>query len=264
MERPGHLYDISERRALGIQVEDEPVRPVEGAEARAPEMERNGPQVNDVAERVDVVHDEVVDLALGVLGVDPFRADPRRNEIRRVLLEERLPRDPVGVTGQDQRAILEVREEERRHRLVVCDQVAFCVPLGWPEDFSQVRESHPPFEPRRLGRDSLIVSKGQVLLLSPALLGELTADSEKCRMAKSAVFCPLGEAHLADELRLDPVMAAAGRTSHLKGGRLAAEGKKRLPNPLEPRLIKSGPDLGEVDEARPLEESHVERPEVAA
>ena len=41
MESMRNLDDVGERRALGIQVEHEPVGPIERGQVRAPEMERD-------------------------------------------------------------------------------------------------------------------------------------------------------------------------------------------------------------------------------
>ena len=62
-------------------------------------------EVRDVEEGLEVVADEVVDLALGVLAPDALEADPVGREVGRVLLEEGLALDPVGVAGHDERPV---------------------------------------------------------------------------------------------------------------------------------------------------------------
>ena len=83
-------------------------------------------------------------------------------------------------------------------------------------------------------------------------------------MANAPFVRPFGEAHLADESRLDPVMAAPGRAAHLEGRRLAAEGLELLQRRRERLLVEAGADLGHVDEAPALVEADVERAEVRA
>ena len=113
MERLRDPHDVRERRALRVQVEDQPVRALERGDARAPDVDRDRAHVRHVAEGLGVVDDEVVDVALGVLRVDALRADPVGRELRRVLLEERLARDPVGIAGEDDRPVAEVGERAR-------------------------------------------------------------------------------------------------------------------------------------------------------
>ena len=101
-------------------------------------MQGDRPRVGHVAQRLHVVHDEVVDLALGVLRVDALRANPGGGELRGVFLEEGLAGDPVGIAREHERAIPEIGEEQRGDALVVRHQVAFGVAVGGPEHLLEI------------------------------------------------------------------------------------------------------------------------------
>ncbi len=211
----------SSRGALRVEVEDEPVRPVQVRDSRPPEMQRDRAEVCHVAERLDVVHDEVVDVPLRVVRVNALGADPRGGELGGVLLEEGLPRDPVGVAREDQGAVAEVGQEIRRHRLVVGDEVGLGIAFRRPENLFRVGDLHHLAlhrGPRR--RFSFLAARphrglgGRKLdwLLPPAFLGPpVIPEPLEGGMADAAVGRPVGEAHLADEPRLHPVVPAARR-----------------------------------------------------
>jgi len=101
--------------------------------------------------------------------------------------------------------------------------------------------------------------------LAHAVLGAfVVAQSQKGRVADPAVLGPLGESDLADELRLDPVVAAArGRAGVERGGR-ARERREPLGDERERRLVEPRADLRDVDEAAVRVEPEVERAEVCA
>src|SRR5207249_11779572 len=89
-----------------------PVGALERAEVRAPHVERDRPEVDDVPEARAVVDNEVIDVAPGGGRVDALGPDPRRDPLGGVLLEERFPGDPVRVAGEHERPVLEVWEQE--------------------------------------------------------------------------------------------------------------------------------------------------------
>ena len=107
--RPRDGDHIEEGRILGVEIQNAPVRPLERSHPARPHMERNSPQVDDVEQRFLRIANEVVELPLGVLAPDGFRADPIRRESGCVLLEERLPVDAVRKPGHHHRTILEIR-----------------------------------------------------------------------------------------------------------------------------------------------------------
>src|SRR5262249_25664284 len=92
----------------------------------------------------------------------------------------------------------------------------------------------------------------------------VVSQPEERGMANAAVLRPLGEAHLADEARLDPVMAAPARRA---GGERRGRTRQRLePRPHERQRLprEPGADLRALREAVALVEPEVERAEVRA
>src|SRR3990172_6760289 len=69
-------------------------------------------------------------------------APPRRSPPGRVLLEEELAGDPGGVGGQQERAPGQVRQEPRRHAVVVLDEVGLRQALLGPEHLRRVGDGH--------------------------------------------------------------------------------------------------------------------------
>src|SRR5262250_3877749 len=95
------------------------------------------------------------------------------------------------------------------------------------------------------------------------------SQPQERRVADSAVVGPVGEAYLADQKGLGPVMAAAGRDrAGLEWRRGAHERLESLPDRLERGLVETGSDLRHVDETghgfRAVVEPQVQRAEVAA
>ena len=96
VDRLRDLDDVRKGRALGVEVEDAPVRPFGRGDAARPDVERDRAEVGDVEERLEVVADEVVDLALGVLAPDALEADPVRREVGASFWKNDLPAMPSG------------------------------------------------------------------------------------------------------------------------------------------------------------------------
>ena len=84
-------------------------------------MKRDGAHVDHVEQGFEVVDYDVADVALGIFGIDLLPAHPARNKFRGILLKERFACYTVGVPGQHQRAIFQVRKEERSDGAVVFD-----------------------------------------------------------------------------------------------------------------------------------------------
>src|SRR5206468_3128380 len=81
-------------------------------------------------------------------------------------------------------------------------------------------------------------------------------------MSDAAVACPLGEANLAHDSRLDPVVAApAGRAARERRGR-PLERTKLLADRLECPLVEPRADLGDVDQLALVVETQVQRAEM--
>jgi len=58
--------------------------------------DRNGGEVGEICERIFVLNDEIIDVALTVVRVDRHRTNPFGCERRRVFLIEALALDAVG------------------------------------------------------------------------------------------------------------------------------------------------------------------------
>src|SRR5215470_12463038 len=81
----------------------------------------------------------------------------------------------------------------------------------------------------------------------------------------AAVVGPVGEPHLADQLRLDPVVSLPHRNrSALEWRRRPLQRLELLPKALEAGVVEAGADLGDVDEPALVVEADVQRAEVAA
>ena len=138
-ERDGD--DVLERRFLGVEIEDAPVGALDGGEAARPHVEHDRGEVGHVHQRVGLLHDEVLDVALRGLAPDGLGLDPVRRVTRRVLLVElRLALDAVGVARQHQRPIAQVGKHGRGDRAVVVDEIALGVTLPGPEHLAEVAE----------------------------------------------------------------------------------------------------------------------------
>ena len=83
-------------------------------------------------------------------------------------------------------------------------------------------------------------------------------------MADPAVGRPLGESNLADELRLDPVVAAARRRADVERRRRARQRFQPTGDERQRRLVEPRAHLRDVDEPAALVEPEVERAEVGA
>jgi hypothetical protein len=97
-------------------------------------------QVDQIQQAGAVFGEDIADGRLLVIGVDFLGAQPRREGERRVLLEEELLLDAVGIALQRERPVLEVRQDEGRDGVVVVQQVAFDDAFGGVEDFVEIRE----------------------------------------------------------------------------------------------------------------------------
>src|SRR5437016_12225884 len=101
-------------------------------------MQGDRPRVGHVLQRRGVVHDEVVDVAPGVLRVDTLCADPGWSELRGVLLKEGLAADPVGEAREYEGPVPEIGQDERRDAIVVRDQIALGKAVGGPENLFDI------------------------------------------------------------------------------------------------------------------------------
>ena len=269
VDRVRDLDDVRERRALRVEVEDAPVGALGRRDAARPDVQRDRAEVGHVEEGLDVVADEVVDLALRVLAPDALEADPVGREVRGVLLEERLSGDAVGVAGHHERPVLQVGKEPRRDRAVVVDEVALGVALVGPEDLCEVGERNGLLLGLDRGgrggvRDRGSGSRlaGARIVLAHALLDRLVvADPQERGVAQEAVGRPLLEPHLDDELGLDPDVPVPRRNRAPEGGRRTRFLREAPVEAGELLLGKARSDAAGIDEASVLPRGEVERSE---
>src|SRR5437764_5268536 len=88
-------------------------------------------------QRVDVVDEREVDeprTALTRKGAELPGRKPLRNALRRLLLEERLARDPLTPTFHREGAVTEVRDDRLRDGAVVLEEVALRDSVSGEED----------------------------------------------------------------------------------------------------------------------------------
>src|SRR6266576_2502692 len=129
-----------ERRIFRIEIDQAPVGLREIVDATHPHVERDGAEVHEIDERLDVVAHEVGDVALGVLTPDRNRLDPVGHETGCVFLIERLAVDAVGIARQHDGPVRDIGQQPRSHRAVVLDEIALGVLLLRPKDLVEVRE----------------------------------------------------------------------------------------------------------------------------
>src|SRR2546422_11425406 len=95
---------------------------------------------HEVDQRLDVVRDEVLNVALRILAPDRNRLNPVRHESWGVLLIERLAVDSVRIPREHDGAILQIWKQPRSHRTVILDEISLRVTFLGPEDLIEVRE----------------------------------------------------------------------------------------------------------------------------
>ncbi len=237
-------------------------------------MQRNRAEVDEVDQRLDIVAHEILDVALRVLAPDRNRLDPLRHEAGRVFLIEGLAVNAVGIPGEHDGAVLEIRQQPGRHRPVVLDEVALGVLLVGPKHFVEVGELHLSWE-RGDGRCT-VRRLQRVPLPSPiSLLSRhhhifrflVIPKAHKDRLPQQAIRRELLVPYVAHELWLNPgVVWAFGERAVL--GRLArwrrSHQRRELSTDLgdlvttEPR---SGPAT--VDQRAVFVRADVERAEAA-
>src|SRR5947207_2792251 len=225
-------------------------------------MERNGREIDDVAQAQRIVDDDVVDDASRIRRVDAEGPKPGRRKMRRVLLIERLSVDPVWKPREHERPIAKVRKQQGRDGVVVRKQIALGISVRLPKDFGEITELNDPLVGRRLLpappplalRDLATTRDRQLVDTQP----------QERRVPKAAVVRPLGEPHFAHESRRDPRVSAPG-------GRSACERRSRTPQRLqaledgiERRVVEAGADAPDVDEGVALVEADVEGAEACA
>lgn len=116
-------HAVEVERRLGVDVDEEEVGGVVGRGPREGRVELERGDVREPDERVGVVAEDEADVPPRGLGPVGEGLDERGRAGRRVLLEEAPCPDAAGEAVEGQRAITEVREEERGDAEVVLDHV---------------------------------------------------------------------------------------------------------------------------------------------
>ena len=179
-------------------------------------------QVHQVEQAGAILGEHVADGPAVVLGIDPLGAQPGGEALGHVLLKEEIVLDAVRVALERKRPVLQVRQNQVGHVVVVIQHVALGVAFVGIKDLFQVGEFQgvrpDPYggllassmastaDLRRIVRRT-IGRVGRHLLLH-ARRRLVVPQAQENRRAQAVVVRPLGEFHLADQLRLHPRHAA--------------------------------------------------------
>ena len=189
------------------------------------------------------------------------RAGSSRREVRRVLLEEALSGDAVGIAREHHRPVVQVGQEPRRDRAVVLDQVALGVSLLGPEDLVEVAEGTTFSGARRTAGGPAARRRRRVANVHSSG-GLSVAEAQERRLPQQAILGRLLVADLDDELRLDPDVCPAPRgTGPPHGGVGDAQALELLAGGLELLLAEAAADAPDVDEAAVAGDREVQRAE---
>ena len=137
------IDDCLKRDVLRIQINDKEVGLLEHSQARAPRIDLDAAQVGHVHERGGVLTKQKPNLFVLRFGANGHRLDPLRVMLD-VLLVKALALNTVGVAVQRLRTILQVRQDEGRHLVVVSHQVAFGELFLRPVNLVEVCQLHGP------------------------------------------------------------------------------------------------------------------------
>jgi hypothetical protein len=110
-----------------IEIEDADIRVVQTGYARDPDMLRDGVLVGDPHQRPLVRDHRVMQEAVFLRHLDALQ--PVGNPLRDVFLPETLLADAGRIALHRDRPALDVRQDRRRHRLVVRREVTFRDPI---------------------------------------------------------------------------------------------------------------------------------------
>ena len=223
VDQPCGVDDHLKRALLGVQIDQNEVRVVETGRTANPRVVVDTPQVDQVQQTRGIAGKYVVDRLLSVVGGDQLGAQPRRECLRNILLEERLALNPVGIPPQRERPVQQVRQNQIGDGGIVIQNVALGVAFGRVEDFVQVGElEHVAVD--RAG--SLLPAREEDFGMLARYLPRVDIAPQSQIYGRAQVFVgrPVGVLHLAGELRPHPRHAALGLRTLGKGARL---GRKR-------------------------------------
>src|SRR5262249_7122497 len=107
-----------------IEVKEEIIRVLKVVEAACPRVMVDATKARQEEQGSAVARRCIVNLLAAFLGIERNGLEPLRQAFAQVLLKERLPIDSIGVTPQNQCAVLEKRQDVVRHAVVVGEKVA--------------------------------------------------------------------------------------------------------------------------------------------
>ena len=165
------------------------------------------PRLTSRTHRV-VDHDVAAELLVGLSAAREVDPPHPPGGVGDRVLEEEVALDAVGVSLEDHRPADEVRHEHRGHAQVVIEEVPLGDPLSRPVRLAEVRQRHgaarppapcgcpPATRTARRGRRARVLRHDQAV---------------EDRRAQPPVGGPLGEPHLAGDLRESPPRPGRGR-----------------------------------------------------
>ena len=173
---------------------------VERGPAAHPGVVIDASQIHQVQQAGAVFRKDVMDR------IDQFGAQPRRETFRRVLLKEKRLLDSVRISLQGKRPVLQVRQNEIGHAIVIVEDIALGVSFAGIEDLLQVGEfqrAAVDLERRFLGAVRQQLTRGGAFPHHLAR-AHIVAQPQENGRAQTVVRRPVGVFHLADQLRLSP------------------------------------------------------------
>ena len=135
--RPEHLRLVFVRR---IEIEHTDVRVIQLRRARRPHVLGDRVLVRHPEQRPRVGDERMVDDPILLRNLDPF--EPRRKSARYVLLPEPFPADAGGISLHRDRPPADVRQHDRRDRLVIRRELALGDPVVGKQNLFRMRD-HP-------------------------------------------------------------------------------------------------------------------------
>ena len=128
-----------------IEIEEHEVRPVRLVDARVPRVHVDAVHLHHPEQRLARVDEREVDeprlaLAAARPRAELARLDPRRDPLRRLLLEERAARQPFAPALHRERAVSQVRDDHVGDAAVVVEEVALRDPVVGEEHAIRARQ----------------------------------------------------------------------------------------------------------------------------
>jgi hypothetical protein len=142
---PAAVHDVG--RGARIQVEDQQVGTAQTGHPPLRHVQLQAGQVGRPDQRGQIIDHQVGDRgapAPRAVRGDGRGADPVRTVLGDVLVEEGLAVDALGIALEGQRAVGDVRQQQRRHPLVVVEHLGLGEPGLRVQHFGQVGQGQRP------------------------------------------------------------------------------------------------------------------------